>query len=68
LKKVHLLAARNEKKIVPNDNTKVWIKEDEVQLDRLNNKIIKMRHIEVGEQTGEVLDDAIAVLSICSQE
>ena len=31
--KAHLLAVWNEKKTVPNANTKVWVKEDEVQLE-----------------------------------
>ena len=68
LNKAHLLAVWNGKKTVPNANTKVWVEEDEVQLDRLNNEVIEMCHTEVGRQTGKVLDDAIAVLSKCSRE
>ena len=46
---------------------KAWTEEDEVELDKLSNEVIKMRYTEVGQQTGKVLDDAIVVLSICSQ-
>ena len=47
---------------------KIWTEKDEVELDRLSNGVMKICHTEVGRHTGKVLDDATAVLSICSQE
>ena len=68
MNKIHLLAAWNAAKTLTDDESKIWTAEDEVELHRLDNEVIKMSDTEVGRQTGKVLDDAIAVLSICSHD
>ena len=68
MNKIHLIAAWNAAKTLTDDESKIWTAEDEVELHRLDNEVIKMSDTEVGRQTGKVLDDAIAVLSICSQD
>ena len=69
LNKAKLLAVWNEVKNNPhNDEKKIWTTEDQDQLDKLSNEVIKIHDTQVGREASKVVDDAIAVLSICSQD
>ena len=69
LNKTHLLAAWNDAKDSTSNinNICTWTEEDQVELDTLENKEIKLSDTEVGRQAGKVINDAISVLSSCSK-
>ena len=59
----------NEVKNNPHNNEKkIWTTEDQDQLDKLSNEVIKIHDTQVGREASKVVDDAIAILSICSQD
>ena len=47
---------------------KTWTTEDQEKLERLKTDQITIQDTEVGREASKVLDEAIAVLSICSQD
>ena len=47
---------------------KAWTTEDQEKLERLKTDEITIQDTKVGQEARKVIDDAISILSICSQE
>ena len=68
LNKAKLLNEWNQAKNNPPLNKETWTIEEQEHLDTMKTEVLSIQDTQVGRRTGEVIDDAIAVLSLCSQD
>ena len=66
--KAKLLEEWNRAKNDPPLDRMMWAIEEQEQLDTLKTDVLNLQDTQVGRRTGAVIDDAIAVLSLCSQD